>query len=334
MNTPRRRLLLLLTATLLGSASLPATAERLPRLVLSGPAASVSVPLIHMVETGALNDVADSIEFQPWKDPDQLRVMVLGKKADFVAMPTNVAANLHARGVGLRLLNVSTWGVLWIVSRDANARSLADFKGKEIAMPFRADMPDIVFSLLAEKQGLDPRKDFALRYVASPLDAMQLLVTRRVDHALLAEPAVSMALRKTRSFPVSLVAPELHRSVDLQQEWGRLLKREARMPQAGVAAVGRAATDDALQKRVATAYAASLAWCNRNALKCGEMVARRIDLLSPEAVADGITAGQMRAVSAAAARPELEFFLGQLHARNPALVGGKLPDDSFYGGGQ
>ena len=295
MNTPRRRLLLLLTATLLGSASQPATAERLPRLVLSGPAASVSVPLIHMVETGALNDVADSIEFQPWKDPDQLRVMVLGKKADFVAMPTNVAANLHARG---------------------------------------ADMPDIVFSLLAEKQGLDPRKDFALRYVASPLDAMQLLVTRRVDHALLAEPAVSMALRKTRSFPVSLVAPELHRSVDLQQEWGRLLKREARMPQAGVAAVGRAATDDALQKRIATAYAASLAWCNRNALKCGEMVARRIDLLSPEAVADGITAGQMRAVSAAAARPELEFFLGQLHARNPALVGGKLPDDSFYGGGQ
>jgi len=67
---------------------------------------------------------------------------------------------------------------------------------------------------------------------------MQLLITRRVNHALLAEPAVSMALRKTQSFPVSIIAPELHRSVDLQQEWGRLMASEARIPQAGIAALG------------------------------------------------------------------------------------------------
>ena len=202
----------------------PAQAERLPKLVLSGPPAAVSTPLIHMIDSGALKDIADSVEFQTWKDPDQLRVLALGGKADFIAMPTNVAANLYNRGVGLKLLNVSTWGVLWMVSRDKEAKTLADFKGKEIAMPFRADMPDIVFSLLAEKQGLNVKQDFKLRYVGSPLDAMQLLVSRRVDHALLAEPAVSMALRKTKSFPVSLVAPDLYRSVDLQQEWGRLFK--------------------------------------------------------------------------------------------------------------
>jgi NitT/TauT family transport system substrate-binding protein len=183
----------------------------------------VSYPLIHMVETGALKDMADSVEFAPWKDPDQLRVLALGGKADFVAMPTNVAANLYNRGVKLRLLNVSTWGVLWMVSRENNLKTLADFKGKEIAMPFRADMPDIVFQACWPKsRGWTSSAISPLRYVASPLDAMQLLITRRVDHALLAEPAVSMALRKTRSFPVSVIAPELYRSVDLQQEWGRL----------------------------------------------------------------------------------------------------------------
>jgi NitT/TauT family transport system substrate-binding protein len=98
-----------------------------------------------MVESGALRDVADVVEFQPWKDPDQLRVLAMDGRADFVAMPTNVAANLYNRGVALQLLNVSTWGVLWMVSRDAGLKTLADFKGKEIAMPFRADMPDIVF---------------------------------------------------------------------------------------------------------------------------------------------------------------------------------------------
>ncbi|QRM21029.1 PhnD/SsuA/transferrin family substrate-binding protein [Dechloromonas sp. TW-R-39-2] len=283
-----------------------------------------------MIDSGALKDIADHVEFQTWKDPDQLRVLVLGGKADFVAMPSNVAANLYNRGVGLKLLNISTWGVLWMVSRDKTAKTLSDFKGKEIAMPFRADMPDIVFELIAEKQGLDAKKDFKLRYVGSPLDAMQLLVSRRVDHALLAEPAVSMALRKTQSFPVSLIAPELHRSVDLQQEWGRLFKRETRIPQAGIAVIGKALKDEALQAKIMAAYEQSLLWCQKNALKCGEMVAKRIDLLSPEAVADAMAVSQTRHVTTAQARPELEFFLGQLHARNPALVGGKMPDDAFY----
>lgn len=328
---PARRLVTRLLATaLLCATTTWAQAERLPRLVLAGPVASVSTPLIHMIESGALKDVADSVEFQVWKDPDQLRVLAIGGKADFIAMPTNVAANLYNRGVGLRLLNVSAWGVLWMLSRDKDARTLADFRGKEIAVPFRADMPDIVFGLVAEKQGLDPKKDFTLRYVNSPLDAMQLLVTRRVDHALLAEPAVSVALRKTKSFPASVIAPELHRSVDLQREWGRLFKQEARIPQAGVAVIGRALQDEVLQARITSAYENSLAWCRQNPLKCGEMVARRIDLLSADAVADALDHSQMRAVSAAAAKPELQFFFGQLHARNPALVGGKLPDDGFY----
>lgn len=157
--------------------AIPARADKLPSLVLAGPPAIVSVPLIHMVETGALKEVADSVEFISWWDPDQLRVLAMSGKADFLAMPSNVAANLYNRGQPLKLLNISTWGVLWIVSRDKTSKTLADFRGKEIAIPFRADMPDVVFGLLAQKQGLDPKKDFSLRYVASPLDAMQLLVT-------------------------------------------------------------------------------------------------------------------------------------------------------------
>lgn len=307
----------------------PATA-RLPKLVLAGPYAAVSFPLVHMVESGALRDMADSVEFMPWKDPDQLRVLAMDGRADFVAMPTNVAANLYNRGAKLQLLNVSTWGVLWMVSRDSSLKTLADFRGKEIAMPFRADMPDIVFQQVAQKQGLDVKRDFVLRYVGTPIEAMQLLVTRRVDHALLAEPAISVALRKTRSFPVSMIAPELHRSVDLQHEWGRVMQREARIPQAGIAVLGPAADNAPLVARFQAAYAASLAWCEAQPEACGAMVAKRVDLLTAEAVADSIRIDTARFVSAADARPELEFFFGQLMARQPGLVGNALPTPSFY----
>jgi len=327
MSTLLRTLLALTLAAAAGIAH----AAKLPKLVLAGPYSGVSNPLIHMVESGALNDVAEQVEFVSWRDPDQLRVLALEGKADFIAMPTNVAANLYNRGARLALLNVSTWGVLWMVSRDPELKTLADFKGKEIALPFRADMPDIIFTAVAEKQGLNPRKDFRLRYVATPMDAMQLLLTRRVDHVLLAEPSVSMVLRKSRSFPVSAVAPDLYRSVDLQKEWGRVFQREARIPQAGIAALGKAGDDAELVERFQAAYAKSLKWCEEHADACGAMVAKRTEMLSPEAVADSIRSGQYRFVTASQARSELDAFFRVLIDRQPALVGGKLPDAAFYG---
>ena len=155
---------------------------------------------------------------------------------------------------------------------------------------------------------------------------------RRVDQALLAEPAVSMALRKTGSFPLSLIAPELHRSVDLQQEWGRVFARAPRIPQAGIAVMGALRERPELVARIEAEYARALAWCRDNAEACGKSVAARIDMLSPEAVTDSIAVSQMEAVPARAARAELEFMFEHLLKKSPALIGGKLPDDAFYGG--
>lgn len=323
-------LLRVFLGTVLAAAACLAQAAKLPKLVLAGPYAGVSNPLIHMVETGALSDVAEKVEFVAWRDPDQLRLLALEGKADFLAMPTNVAANLYNRGARLALLNVSTWGVLWVVSRDPALKTLADLRGKEVVIPFRADMPDIVFGALAAKQGLDPRKEVRVRYVATPMDAMQLLLTRRAEHALLAEPAVSMVLRKSSSFPISALAPGLHRGVDLQQEWARSFKGGASIPQAGVAVMGEAGTMPAVVARFRQAYAASHQWCAQHADACGRLVARHARMLSPEAVADAIKSAPQRLADAEQARPELEQFYRLLLERQPALVGGRLPGPGFY----
>ena len=322
------RLLYLMCAALLWVGA--AQAEPRQRLLLAGPLSAVSNPLIHMVESGALADLAECVEFVSWRDPDQLRLIALNGQADVLAVPVNVAANLYNRGAPVALLNVSTWGLLWMVSREPELTRIEDFRGKEIAMPFRGDMPDVLFGLLAERAGLNPRQDLTLRYVANPMDAMQLLLMRRVDHALLAEPAVSMALRKSGSFPLSLVAPELYRSLDIQQAWGLSFQRTPRIAQAGIALVGAAREDAVLAARVASAYADSLAWCQANAEACGQLVVKHLPALLPEAVSDAMAVSQMQAMAAPDARPEVEFLFEQLQARNPALIGGKLPDDGFY----
>lgn len=300
------------------------------KLVFAGPFASVSHPMIHMIESGALKDISDNIEFRLWKNPDELRALTISGEVDFIAVPTNVGANLHNKGVDIKLLNVSTWGILGLITRDKTLKTIADFKGKEIAMPFRADMPDIVFEQICKKQGIDPKKDFKLRYVASPIDAMQMLIMRRVDHALLAEPAISIALRKTDSFPIKLVAPDLYRSDMLEKEWGEVYNVEGKIPEAGVAFLGKTAGKEKLIARFLEEYEKSLAWYQKNPVEAGKLIVKTIPMLDADGLADSIPRVQMKSVGAKEAQKDLEFFFDVLKENNPKVIGGKLPESGFY----
>ncbi len=304
--------------------------KKVETLILSGPMASVSHPLIHIIETGALNDVAKKVEFKLWKSPDELRAYTLRGGADFMAVPTNVAANLYNKGVDLKLLNVSVWGILDMLTRDKTKKTLKDFVGCEIAMPFRADMPDIVFEEIVKKQGLDPKKDFKLRYLSSPIDAMQMLIMRRVDHALLAEPATSIALRKTGSFPLKIIAPDLYRGPDLQKEWGEAFNVEGKIPEAGMAVIGDMIKNEHIVKRFNEEYAKSLTWYKANPKEAGEMIEKSIPMLDAQGVADSIAHVQLDIVTAKDAKKDLEFFYDVLKSNNAKSIGGKLPDDGFY----
>lgn len=297
---------------------------------IAGPFASVAHPIVLMQNNQALKDMGINIEFVLWKNPDELRALILNGDISFIAVPTNVAANLHNKGVDIKLLNVSIWGILGMISRDANLKSLKDFKGKEIAVPFRADMPDIVFQELLKKHGLDSQKDFKLRYVSNPIDAMQMLILRRVDHALLAEPAISIALRKTKSFPISMVAPDLYRSVDLQEEWGELFHTKARLPQAGIAYIGDTKGKEELINRFLQEYSKALDWYKENPSEASKIIVKELPMLEETGLADSISHITFESVKAFDAIDDLEFFFNILKNNEPKSIGGEIPHTNLY----
>ncbi len=306
-------------------------AKPLDKITISGPMAVVTYPLLAMLENGKFAEIAKEVEVKIWQNPDQLRALIVGNGADFIAVPTNVAAMFYNKGINVRLLNVSVWGILHMVSRDENLKTLADFKGKEIAMPFKGDMPDIVFSELARKQGLDPDKDFIIRHVSNPMDAVQLLVLRRVDHALLAEPAVSMVLHKTQNHKLlKFVAPDLYRSVDLQQEWGKIFHTAPEIPQAGIAALASLQDKPELLAIFQKEYRQAITWCQQHPEETGKIVVKYIKGLKPVPVANAVGNTLLKFKTTTESKQELERFFSVLAASNPKKIGGKLPDDSFY----
>lgn len=301
---------------------------KMDKIIIAGPVATVSHPVFKMIEDNALKDVANKVEFRLWQNPDELRAILLKKEAHFVAIPTNVAANLYNKKEPIKLISVPVWGILDIVSRDKNIKTIADLKNKEIIVPFRADMPDIVLRAIMKQSGFNPNKDFKIKYVPTPPDAMQMMIMRRADNVLLAEPATSMAMRKTGSFPVKLIAPELHRTLNLQKEWGRVYKTKPQIPQAGLAVVGD--VDSNVVTRFSEEYNKALKWYKANPQKAGELVAKNIKMFTPEAVADSIGFVKLANSDAETSKKSLEQFFRVLLEHEPKLIGGKLPNSGFY----
>jgi NitT/TauT family transport system substrate-binding protein len=309
--------------------TLSAASQKVEKIIVAGPAANVSHPIFKMIEDGALKEYAKKIEFKLWKNPDQLRAMIINKEVDFVAVPTNVASILYNKKQPVKMLNVSVWGILKILVRDKKIKHLEDLKGQELVVPWRGDMPDIVLRAIMKKKGLG-KEDIKLIYVSNPMDAAQQLIMRRQDNILLPEPAASMVLRKTKSFPISIIAPTVFVGIDLQQEWGDAYKTEPKIPQAGIAVVGDMIEKKEIIKAFGKAYEDAMDWYKSNPKKAGELVAKNIDMFNKEAIADSISRVKLEVQPALKAKKDIDFFFEVLKNDSPKIIGGSLPDIDFY----
>lgn len=303
--------------------------NKLKQILIAGPPANVSHPIFKMIEDGVFDDLADKVVFKMWKNPDQLRAMIINKEVDFVAVPTNVASILYNKKQPIKLLNVSVWGILKILSRDESIKSIEDLKGKELVVPWRGDMPDLVLKSILTKKGFK-KDDIKIIYVSNPMDAAKQLILRKADNILLPEPATSMVLRKTDSFPIKVIAPTVFRSIDLQKEWGDVFNREMKIPQAGIAVVGNMLKNKEIIKRFEIEYEKAMKWYKNNPKESGAMVIKYVNMFNANAIADSINFVQLDTRKAIDSKDELEFFFNVLKDKNPKIIGGSLPNENFY----
>lgn len=308
--------------------TLPARASPLyEKLTLAGPTAVVTFPLLHMVETQALKQYTDKLEFRLWQSPDQLRVLLAKKEIDFSAAPSNLPALMANRGASVRLLNISVWGILWLVSRDPAIHGFSDLAGKELLVPFQRDLPAVLLDTLLEAQAFGPDNAVRLRRTRDAQDAIALMLTGQGQHALLVEPTASLLMWRNEQ---QGGAP-LYRAQNLEAAWRNSFPDQADLPQAGVMVNSHIAHDIELSRAVEQAYAKSAAWCSSNALACAELVHRHIPHLPVPAVESAIKATRLDSRPASTIRPQLEALYQLLGKQNPQAIGGRLPDAGFYG---
>lgn len=314
-----------LTLPLLGATIRPTFAAPLAELTLYGPPAGPSITLAHAAASGSLSHLADSVSFKVWRNPDEMRAGITSGTMQALVLPVQAAANLYNRGLGVRLLNVMTTGLLYVISADASVSDFPGLKGKRLAVPFRNDTPDLILARLLTHYGLAAGADIEVETTGSPVEAIQLLLAGRVDAVLAPEPAISAAIIRGQA-----AGKTIARIIDIQQVWGEVSGGEPVLPQAGLALTdafaqanpGFADTLQEVLERVAAAV-------NAEPEKAATDAAPALDLPAP-VIATSVATSNLVALRASAVRAQIEAMLNTLSDADPDLIGGRLPDDGFY----
>jgi NitT/TauT family transport system substrate-binding protein len=329
MNSINRRSLLKLAASSALLSALPAyRAAAVPsgRLVAASPFGIPQVILARALEDPAIKSLIPDRELKPWKDPDQLRAWLARAEVMLTATPTNVAANLYNRGVPLVLMNVNVWGTLGIlgVADKGPLATIDDLAGRHVGVPWRGDMPDLVFRYLLGSAGLKVGRDVTVSYQSSPFETVQMFVARRLDAAVLPEPMRTATRLQAVQFGLKA------RELDLQQEWARFTGKPVGLPQAGV--LCRHELLDQHPDQILALQAAigrAVNWVKRAPEQAATLGAERSPL-SRQVFEGAIPRTRIQMVPAGEARPELEQFFTALTDLSSGFIGGKLPDDNFY----
>lgn len=314
-----------LALPLLAGTTRRAFAAPLAELQLFGPPAGPSVTLAHAAASGALSHLAGKVSFKVWRNPDEMRAGITSGTMQTLVLPVQTAANLYNRGVGIRLLNVMTKGLLYVISSDTGVSDMPGLRGKRLAVPFRNDTPDLILGRLLRHYGLAAGKDIAIETVGSPVEAIQLLLAGRVDAVLAPEPVISAAVIRGKA-----AGKTVARVIDIQKVWGEVSGGEPVLPQAGLAltdafAKANPGFGDLLHEALVKAAAAVNAGPERAAADA----ASALELPAP-VIAASIATSNLVALRAREARPSIEAMLTTMSDASPDLIGGRLPDGGFY----
>lgn len=302
-------------------------APALSNLTIQAPMGiSIAAPIYKVLEDNELHSLVDEVTFLPWKNPDELRSRIVSGQAQISAVPTNVAANLYNKGMDVQLINTLVWGMLYMIGPDGEEITFEDLKGKTIHVPFRGDMPDLVFQYLLQKNSLDLLSDVTIEYVATPQEVVQLIASGKAEYAILPEHTASLAVAKAKK-----EGQNVKKTMNLQAEWAKVTGKEPRIPQAGIIVTGELVRDypeviEELQNQLAQ----SVQFLNDQPREAAELLAKYQDGLEGPIIEKLIPAINLQFVSAQDAREELEFFFTELATISLDIIGGKLPDEGFY----
>lgn len=304
-----------------GSASSQSAASEISTRVatLKGP---TSMGLAKLQQDVQDEKTDQSYQFNMYTNPaDEVLPLLVKGEVDIACLPANVAAVAYNKTKGgIRVIDINTLSVLYLVSADEALTSLGELAGRTLYVPNKGASPDYVSQFLLKQAGVADQ--VTIQYASEPTEIIANLAKDPTAAGVLPEPFVTAALTKNES---------LHRVLNFQDEWRAAVTDGSEL----VTGVTVARTEflqehtDIVEQFLAD-HDDSVEAVNDDPATYGKVVAELGIVDAAPIATKAIPMCNLACVTGKDMQAALEGYFKVLSDADPKSVGGKLPDDEFY----
>lgn len=287
------------------------------KIVVQAPVGPPTTPLFKLAKDGLPDGT--KLELIIYKSDEEATTRIIKGEADFTVMSVNLAAKLYNKDVGISLANVTTWGILYLVSADDRVQKWEDLKGGELYVGSRGSSPDVLTQYLLRRNGLK-EGDVKLTYLESSQIA-QLLINGMAKNAVLPEPMVTRVLMNNSRARVVR---------DFFVDWQQFEGKNASLPQAGTVVRNEFARSypQAITE-FQNAYKSAIDWTVANPGEAAPLVEANMNIPA-QVFVKSMERTRLKFVEGTAAKADVNTYLSKLLDFSTEMVGGKLPDEKFF----
>ena len=123
-------------------------------IIVGAPKSPATIPVLRMLETKALGENVN-IDLKIYSSMEKMMALATREDYAFLEFPINAASVLYNKGLNVKLLNVTLWGGMYLSTTDPNCESWKDLNGKQVYVPHKGSVPDIITQHFLNKNGLN-----------------------------------------------------------------------------------------------------------------------------------------------------------------------------------
>lgn len=262
-------------------------------------------------------------EFNIYAAADEIVPLVVKGEVDIALVPANLAATLYQKTNGaIEVANINTLSVLQVVTPgDVEMSDLTALKGKTIYMTGKGTTPEASLRYLVEKNGMS-WDDMTVEFKTEATEVVSALQTDLTAFAVLPEPFATVAIQQLDN---------RHIALSLGDEWDRVSDNGSQLV-TGVTIVRKefAEAHPAAMLQFAADAAESVAYVNGHPEDAATKI-ESLDIVKAPIAKLAIPRCNLVCMTGEEMRTALSGYLDALYTFDPQMIGGKLPDDAFYG---
>jgi NitT/TauT family transport system substrate-binding protein len=287
---------------------------------LKGP---TSMGIVSLMQKAEAQETEIPYEFTMVTAADELLANVISGDVDIAMLPANVASVLYNKTEGgVRVIDINTLGVLYVVECGDAIQSVSDLAGKTIYLTGKGTSPDYVLQYLLAQNGLTT-DDVTLEYKSEAAEVVSVLAEDETAIGLLPQPYVTVAGMQNENLRIAL---------DLTAEWENVQGEEGSSLVTGVTIVREdflAEHEDEVLDFLAE-HEESAAYTNENPEEASELIAAQGIIEKAPVAQKAIPYCNITCITGEEMKTALEGYLEVLYDLDATSVGGALPDEDFY----